>query len=102
MTKFWKRSVILMVLILSVPVAVRIPIIGMIAFIPALFVISIPGFLFAPLVGSSVIDIQEFGAVPKNLFGWSLIVVFWVVASMAISALSISVQQRLSRSKSDG
>lgn len=102
MTKFWKRSVTLMVLIILILVAMRIPVIGMVAFLPSLFVISIPGFLLAPFVGSSVIDIQEFGAVPKNVFGWSLIVFFWILASMGISALSLFVQKRFGRGKSDG
>jgi len=72
----WRVFLVVGLIVNSPPLLVRVPVIGMLAFIPSLFWVNIPGIPLA-LIGLPFFAIAEFGAVPKGVIGWSLIVAFW-------------------------
>lgn len=73
----WRVFVVVAFVLNSPPLLVRVPVIGMLAFIPSLFWTSIPGIPLA-VMGLPFFQVEEFGAVPKGVIGWSLIVAFWI------------------------
>lgn len=65
----------------------------MLAFIPALFWVSIPGVPLA-LAGLPFYEIKEFGAIPNGGIGWLLIVAFWLVVAFC---LTLALKRRRAR-----
>src|SRR3990167_8105876 len=56
--------------------------------IPMLFLINIPAQLFTAL-GVREYKFEEFGALPKTLPDWSMIILFWVVVVIVMSLIRI-------------
>jgi hypothetical protein len=75
----------------------------MLCFIPALFWINIPALWLglAKLIGKPHYDIQEFGAVPKSLLAWTLIVVFWLLVAAVLTAATTFVRRRFYREREE-
>ncbi|MBU0729406.1 MAG: hypothetical protein KKE17_01785 [Proteobacteria bacterium] len=58
--------------------------------LPYLLWVNIPGIPLAHLK-FPFYELHEFGAVPQNLIGWSLIVIFWIfVAGLLTIAINIA------------
>jgi len=72
----WRVFLVVALILNSPPLLVRVPVIGMLAFIPSLLWINIPGIPLAT-IGLPFFTVAEFGAVPNGVIGWSLIVTFW-------------------------
>ena len=89
----WKVFVIVALVLNSPPLLVRVPVIGILAFIPSLFWISIPGIPLA-LIGLPFFDVAEFGAVPKGAIGWSLIVTFWIGIAFLLALMLRKMKAR--------
>ncbi len=77
----------------SPPILVRIPIMGILMFIPLLFWISIPGIPMG-LIGVPFYEIKEFGAIPKGFIGWALIVLFWSLLAFVTYSIIRKVKSR--------
>ena len=78
------------------PLFIFIPInkLKLLAFIPYLFWINIPGIPLARL-GVPFYEIHEFGAVPQNPAGWALIVIFWILIAGLLTLLFSTMQYYL-------
>lgn len=70
----------------SPPILVRVPLIGILMFIPMLFWISIPGIPLA-LLGLPYFEIKEFGAIPHGIMGWGLVVLFWCLMACGLTLI---------------
>jgi len=92
----WKVFVVVALVLNSPPLLVRVPVIGMLAFIPSLFWISIPGIPLA-LIGLPFFAVAEFGAVPKGAIGWSLIVTFWIGIAFLVVLMLKKMKARRTR-----
>ena len=90
----WKVFVVVALVLNSPPLLVRVPVIGMLAFIPSLFWISIPGIPLA-LIGLPFFEVAEFGAVPKGAIGWSLIVTFWIGIAFLLVLMLKKMKERM-------
>ncbi len=82
----WKLFIIFALVLNSPPLLVRIPIVGIFAFLPSLFWVNIPGLLLEQ-IGVPFFDVQEFGAIPKGPFGWLLIITFWLVVAFILTRI---------------
>ena len=78
-------------------IALQLPLIAILGFLPALFWINIPAVLaelaLAP-VGISAYEFREFGALPEGLIGWGMIVLFWISAAFLLSTLGERFRSR--------
>src|SRR3989304_8014471 len=90
----WRGFVVVALVLNSPPLLVRVPVIGMLAFIPSLFWISIPGIPLA-LIGLPFFAVAEFGAVPKGAIGWSLIGTFLVGIAFFLGFLFKKMKKRM-------
>ena len=73
------------------PILVRVPLLGPLCFVAALFWINIPALWLglAGAVGQPHYDIQEFGALPQTPLAWSLIVAFWLLIGMGLTFATV-------------
>ena len=69
-------------------ILIWLPPVRLLCFLPFLFWINIPALWLglAKLIGLRHYDIKEFGAMPKTVFAWVLIVVFWLLVAAALTA----------------
>lgn len=88
-----KLLILLIVIFNAPPILVRVPIIGIIMFIPMLFWISIPGIPMG-LIGFPFYDIKEFGAIPKGFIGWALIVLFWSFSAFVTCSIIKKIKSK--------
>ena len=73
------------------------PMIAMVGFLPALIWINIPAIIFSTLgalLGISVYEFREFGAMPEGIIGWGLIIFFWATAAFLLSLLADRIRSR--------
>ena len=61
-----------------------IPGIGLLAMVPFLFWVNIPGMPLAEL-GVPYYEMGEFGTMPRGPVGWGLIILFWVLVALVSS-----------------
>ena len=90
--KHIKTFAIWIVLLNWPPILFWIPadLLRLLCFLPYLFWINIPALWLglAKLIGKPHYDIQEFGAMPLTVFSWILIVLFWVLVAVGLTALT--------------
>ncbi len=85
----WRVFLILLAIIILLPVsmffAVRIPVIGAVlgvmVFVGAIFLVSIPGVIFR----GPLFRFEEFGAIPQGVLGWTTVVGFWIAVAFLLS-----------------
>jgi len=78
----------------SPPILMCIPPLALLWFPALLFWINIPalGLGLAEVIGKPDYDIQEFGAMPKTVLAWTLIVVFWLLVAAVLTVATACVR----------
>ena len=85
-SKDLKILLVALLVLNSPPILVRVPFIGILMFIPMLFWISIPGIPLG-LLGLPYFEIKEFGAIPRGIMGWGLVVLFWCLMACGLTLI---------------
>ena len=71
-----------------------IPPLMIFGFLPALFWVNVPGMPLAIIIGQPHFDIQEFGAMPKDTFSWTLIIIFWILVPYGATLIMRKLRKR--------
>lgn len=69
------------------------------AFIQSMFLINIPGFPLAHAFGPPHFRIEEFGTLPQDATAYGLILLFWVLVAVGLTAITESVIRAFRRPK---
>jgi len=87
-------TVLIWFVIISLPVAIEMitplqhSLLGPLAFIPALYWINIPGMPLARIWGLPHFKMGEFGALPQDVFAWTLITLFWILVAVCLALIT--------------
>jgi hypothetical protein len=101
------RIFLIWLIVLNMPalfVSTGIGFFRLLFFLPYLFWINIPGLWLglAKAIGQPHYDIEAFGALPQTPLAWGLILIFWIVVAVAITALTIRFPKLIYYKRKDG
>ena len=76
------------------PVLMLAPPFSLLAFLPYLLWLNVPGLLFRHLLGHGHFRVEEFGVIPTGILEWGLIALFWITAALAAAVTSMALTRK--------
>jgi hypothetical protein len=99
MPRFFKTLLIWLLFFNWPPLVVLVPPLRLVAFVPLLFWINIPGLFLATLLGPPMFKVEEFGALPSGPIAWGLLALFWVLVAVLFTLVNNPINRLLQRKK---
>ncbi len=99
MPRFMRNLPIWLVFFNWPPIAILIPPFRLIAFLPYLFWINLPGLRLAALLGPPHFEFGKFGAFPHGPLAWGLIGGFWFLIAICFALATEPINRLLRRNK---